>query len=297
MTTQDMDETVTRFAPSPTGGLHLGHGFSAMLGWALAHGTGGRWLVRMEDIDTARCRPEYAAGILDDLHWLGLAPDGVVWRQSDRLPDHAAALERLRGLGVIYPCRCTRADIAAAANAPHGPEGPLYPGTCRGRHVPTGGAAWRLDAGRAAALAGPLWFEVATAGRVAVAPALLGDFVVARRDAGVAYHLAVVVDDAAQGVSDVVRGEDLLAACHGQRLLQALLGYPAPRYHHHLLLLGPDGKRLAKRDRAATLAGRRAAGATPDEVQAAWRPALAAALRQSARRWLRFGMAAAPFQG
>ncbi|WP_188945570.1 tRNA glutamyl-Q(34) synthetase GluQRS [Polymorphobacter multimanifer] len=297
MTTQHIDEIVTRFAPSPTGALHLGHGFSAMLGWALAQGTGGRWRARIEDSDTLRCRPEHAAGILEDLHWLGLHPDGPVWRQSERLPDYAAALEHLRGLGVIYPCICTRADIAAAGNAPHGPEGLLYPGTCRGRDEATGDAAWRLDAVQAAALAGPLWFEDAGAGRVAVDPSLLGDFVVARRDAGVAYHLAVVVDDAAQGITDVVRGDDLLPACHGQRLLQALLGLPGPRYHHHPLLLGPAGKRLAKRDEAVTLADRRAADASPHALVAAWTPMLAAALRQSARMWPRFAMAAAAFQG
>jgi glutamyl-Q tRNA(Asp) synthetase len=268
MTTQDMEEIVTRFAPSPTGLLHLGHAASALTGWQLARTAGGRWLVRMEDLDAGRSRPEYEAAILEDLAWLGLQPDGPVLRQSTRGAAYAEALARLRALGVIYPCQCTRADIAGAASAPQGPDGPLYPGTCRLRPASPQQAAWRLDVARAAALVGPLLFEDAALGRVAVVPALLGDIVVARRDAGVAYHLAVVVDDAHQGVSDVVRGDDLRPATHPQRLLQALLGLPAPRYHHHPLVCGPDGKRLAKRNHGMTLAGLRQNGRSPAQILA-----------------------------
>lgn len=270
MTTPDIDvdkAIVSRFAPSPTGRLHLGHVLSAWSGWAMAWAQGGRWLVRMEDIDAARCRADYEAGILEDLAWLGLDWDGPVLRQSERLPVYAAALERLRVMGVIYPCVCTRADIAAAGGAPHGPEGLLYPGTCRGRDVDAAGAAWRLDAGLAAAMVGELWFD--DGGLVRVDAARMGDFVVARKDAGAAYHLAVVVDDAFQGVSDVVRGEDLREACHGQRILQALLGLPGVRYHHHRLVLGRDGMRLAKRDEALTVLAMRARGMAAVDVLAA----------------------------
>jgi len=224
----------------------------------------------MEDIDAGRCKPEHEAGIMADLAWLGLVPGGPVLRQSDRRPAYAKALDRLRALGVIYPCHCTRADLAAAASAPHlpltGPDGPLYPGTCRLTPVPPQGAAWRLDAARAAARAGPLAFEDATLGRVTVDPQLLGDIAVSRRDAGIAYHLAVVVDDAYQLVTDVVRGQDLRPATHPQRLLQALLGLPAPRYHHHPLITDPDGKRLAKRDAGMTIAGLRAQGWSPAQI-------------------------------
>jgi glutamyl-Q tRNA(Asp) synthetase len=261
-----MDEIVTRFAPSPTGLLHLGHALSALMGWQLARAAGGRWLVRMEDIDAGRCRAEYEAAILEDLAWLGLEPDGPVLRQSGRSAAYMQALDRLRGLGVIYPCQCTRADLAAAASAPQGPEGPLYPGSCRRRPAAPEGAAWRLDAGRAAALVGPLGFEDAVLGTVPVDAERLGDIIVARRDTGVAYHLAVVIDDAHQGVSDVVRGEDLRAATHPQRLLQALLGLPVPRYHHHRLIIGPDGKRLAKRSGGMTLAGLRQKGWSPAQI-------------------------------
>ncbi len=269
MTTPDMVADfplVTRFAPSPTGLLHLGHALSAMLGWRLARAGGGRWLVRMEDIDTARCRPEHEAAILEDLAWLGLAPDGPVWRQSERAEAYGAALDKLRALGLIYACQCTRGDIAAAAAAPHGPEGPLYPGTCRSLGLVEG--AWRIDAARAAAIAGPLFRHDRTGSTRGVDPLALGDFVVARRGLGTSYHLAVVVDDAAQGVSLVVRGEDLDEATHAQRLLQAVLGLPAPRYLHHPLLCGADGKRLAKRDASASLAALRAAGMTAEACRA-----------------------------
>ena len=267
-----MDSVVTRFAPSPTGPLHLGHAYSALTGRALADAHGGRFLLRIEDIDRTRCRPAWEAAILRDLRWLGIGWDGPVVRQSERLPAYAAALDHLKALGVVYPCTCTRADIAAAASAPHGPEGPLYPGTCRSLQRPGDSAAWRLDVRAALDLTGPLAWRDATAGTIAADPAALGDIVVARRDIGASYALAVVVDDAWAGVTDVVRGLDLFDATHAQRLLQALLGLPAPRYHHHPLVLGPDGRRLAKRDGSASLAWLRDHGATPDTVRAALPP-------------------------
>lgn len=269
----DKSPLTTRFAPSPTGLLHRGHALSALLAWRLARSRGGRFILRIEDIDTTRCRPPFEAAILADLAWLGLDWDGPVWRQSERGPHYRAALDRLVALGVAYPCFCTRADIAAAASAPHGPEGPVYPGTCR--HLPAAEradrlarepAAWRLDIGAALAITGPLTWHDGWAGRQAARPQDGGDIIIARRDIGTAYALAVVVDDAAQGVTDVVRGVDLFAATHAQRLLQALLGLPAPCYHHHPLVLGADGKRLAKRDAGETLAALRQAGARPEAV-------------------------------
>ena len=269
------DGFTTRFAPSPTGGLHLGHACSARMAHDLARAAGGRFLLRIEDIDTTRCRPEHEAGILDDLAWLGLTWDGPVWRQSERGPVYRAALDELVALGVAYPCFCTRADIAAAASAPHGPDGPVYPGTCRAL-TPTERAArlastapaWRLDVARALARTGPLRWHDAAAGWQTADPLAGGDIVIARRDIGTAYALAVVVDDAAQGITDVVRGCDLFHATHAQRLLQALLGLPTPRYHHHRLIAGPDGQRLAKRDAALTLSALRTAGRTADEIYA-----------------------------
>jgi glutamyl-Q tRNA(Asp) synthetase len=263
----------TRFAPSPTGLLHRGHAFSALMGWRLARANAGRFVLRIEDIDTTRCRPEFEAAILDDLAWLGLDWDGPVWRQSERSAAYRAALDWLVACGVAYPCFCTRADIAAAASAPHGPEGPLYPGTCRAldaasraarlaREVP----AWRLDVGAALAHTGPLHWHDRAAGWQAADAQRLGDIVIARRDVGTAYALAVVVDDAAQGITDVVRGVDLFDATHSQRLLQALLGLPTPRYHHHPLILGSDGQRLAKRDGQQTLSAWRIAGHSPTEL-------------------------------
>jgi len=264
----------TRFAPSPTGLLHRGHALSALLAWRMARANGGRFILRIEDIDTTRCRPAFEAAILEDLAWLGLDWDGPVWRQSERGPVYRAALDRLVAMDVAYPCFCTRADIAAAASAPHGPEGPLYPGTCRrlapeerARRLASEAAAWRLDVAAALAITGPLDWHDAWAGPQQADPAAQGDFVVARRDIGTAYTLAVVVDDAAQGVTDVVRGRDLFEATHGQRLLQALLGLAVPRYHHHPLVLGSDGRRLAKRDAGETLAALRATGADPAQLR------------------------------
>jgi glutamyl-Q tRNA(Asp) synthetase len=262
---------VTRFAPSPTGRLHLGHGYSALLAHDFAPARRGRFLLRIEDIDRGRCRAEHVEAILDDLPWLGIEWHGPVVFQSARMALYAEALDALKALGVVYPCFCTRADIAreiaASQSAPHGPDGPLYPGTCRdlpdaerAARLVSEDHAWRIDMARAAALAGPLDWHDASAGRVGADPLLLGDVVLARKDAGTSYHLAVTVDDAAQGVTDVVRGTDLFHATHVHRLLQALLGLPTPDYHHHALLVGEDGKRLAKRDGAPTLAAMRERG-------------------------------------
>ena len=271
----DKPPLTTRFAPSPTGLLHRGHAFSAVTAWGLARASGGRFVLRIEDIDATRCRPEFEAAILDDLAWLGLDWDGPVWRQSDRTAAYAAALAQLVQMGVAYPCFCTRADIAAAANAPHGSEGPLYPGTCRQLDAATRKArlareqpAWRLDVAAALTISGPLAWHDASAGWQQAAPQLMGDIVIARRDVGTAYALAVVVDDAAQGVTDVVRGTDLFEATHSQRLLQALLGLPSPRYHHHPLILGDDGKRLAKRDAGETIRAWRESGRSAADLLA-----------------------------
>ncbi|MDR7100943.1 tRNA glutamyl-Q(34) synthetase GluQRS [Croceicoccus sp. BE223] len=251
---------VTRFAPSPNGPLHLGHAFSAIVAHDLARERGGRFLVRIEDIDGARSRREFAEGALADLAWLGLSHDGEAIRQSDRIASHAAALERLRARGLVYPCRCTRAEIAAAARE-SGPDGPVYPGTCRNvRFVPDGPVAWRLDMARAMAEAGPLTWDDEIAGRQVASPDLFGDVVLARKDAPGSYHLAVTLDDAADGVTLVTRGLDLFAASHVHRLLQALLGLPVPTWHHHALIVEVDGGKLAKRRGSPALADRRLAG-------------------------------------
>ncbi|MEI9885674.1 MAG: tRNA glutamyl-Q(34) synthetase GluQRS [Rhizomicrobium sp.] len=280
---------VTRFAPSPTGYLHLGHAFAALT----ARGAGTRFLLRIEDIDTARCREEFVDAIFEDLDWLGLAWEEPVLRQSNRSDAYRAALRRLDGL--TYPCFCTRKEIAEeiahAIEAPHffdlaapqpGPDGPIYPGTCRhlspqerARKI-AGGAlyALRLDAAKAAAYAGPLSFEELSAGpagergTIAVDPLLFGDIVLARKDMPAAYHLAVVVDDAHQGVTRVTRGNDLFAATHVQRLLQALLGLPEPQYAHHRLILDEQGKKFSKRDRAVTLRSLREDGVTLRAIRA-----------------------------
>jgi glutamyl-Q tRNA(Asp) synthetase len=264
---------ITRFAPSPTGLLHCGHAFSAAMAWRLARAAGGQFVLRIEDIDTTRCRPAFEAAILEDLAWLGLHWDGPVWRQSARGAIYRAALDRLVAMGAAYPCFCTRADIAAAVAAPHGPEGPVYPGTCRhlpaperARRLASETPAWRLDVAAALAISGPLRWHDSRAGWQDADASAGGDVVIARRDVGSAYALAVVVDDAAQGITDVVRGEDLFHATHAQRLLQALLGLPTPRYHHHRLLRGVDGRRLAKRDAGETLQALRQSGVEADQI-------------------------------
>jgi glutamyl-Q tRNA(Asp) synthetase len=270
---------VTRFAPSPTGYLHLGHVRSAWEGWGAAREAGGRFLLRIEDIDRMRCRMEFDRAILDDLGWLGLDWDGPVRRQSEHFTDYGAALVRLDEAGALYPCFCTRkeiqAEITRAGGAPQGEAAPIYPGTCR--HLATAertariaaGAdyALRLDVATAAARTGPLgWSEDGHA--IAATPEALGDVVLARKDAPVSYHLAVTVDDGLQGVTLVTRGRDLFAATHIHRLLQALLGLPTPAYRHHVLLTDGSGRRLAKRDRALTVRAMRQAGMSPTQILA-----------------------------
>ena len=241
-------QTVTRFAPSPTGRLHLGHAYAALFAADRAARAGGRFLVRIEDIDRSRCRPEFEAGILEDLAWLGLEWEEPVRRQSDHMADYADALASLDRRGLIYPCFCTRKEIEAAATAPHGPEGPPYPGTCRALGEDERMA--RMARGDAYAL------------RLTE-----GDTVVARKDVRTSYHLAVVVDDALQGVTLVTRGEDLAFAVPIQNRLQRLLGLPVPGYEHHPVLTDASGRRLAKRDRSLTLESLREAGVTPGEVR------------------------------
>lgn len=265
--------TVTRFAPSPNGLLHLGHAWSAIVAHDRASRDGGTFLLRIEDIDGARSRPELAEGFRADLAWLGLS-----WRevtpQSQRIAAYRAAADRLRASGLLYPCRCTRAEIAAAATA-HGPDGPLYPGTCRTRAIAAEGeVAWRIDMARAIALAGPLTWTDERRGVQRAEPGMFGDVVLWRKDAPASYHLAATLDDAADGVDVVTRGIDLFRASHVHRLLQALLGLPVPRWHHHAVLVGPDGRKLAKRRDAPGLAERRLAGEDGARLAAALRDGL-----------------------
>jgi glutamyl-Q tRNA(Asp) synthetase len=271
----------TRFAPSPTGLLHLGHAHAALAAWNAARRAGGRFLLRIEDIDGTRCRPEFTEAIAADLAWLGLRWDGPVRVQSRHMPEYRAALDRLAARGLLYPCFCTRAEIArevaAAGAAPHGPEGPPYPGTCR-RLAPSLRAArlaagephaLRLDMAAALAFAPPgLSYEEAGEGRLRCDPAPFGDVVLARKEVPASYHLCVTHDDALQGVTLVTRGEDLRPATHLHRLLQALMGWPEPRYAHHPLLADAAGRRLAKRDGAPSLRALREAGRSPAELRA-----------------------------
>lgn len=250
---------VTRFAPSPNGQLHLGHALSAIVAHDLARQGGGRFLFRIEDIDGPRSRPELADAFRRDLAWLGLEWEEVP-AQSTRLASYAAAAEALKARGLLYPCTCTRSEIEAAGARP-GLEGLIYPGTCKHRPPdPSRPAAWRLDAANALAETGPLVWEDALAGPQAVDLSGLGDVVLVRKDLPASYHLAVTLDDAADGVTLVTRGADLFAASHVHRTLQALLGLPVPRWHHHRLLTGPDGEKLAKRRGSPALAQRREGG-------------------------------------
>jgi glutamyl-Q tRNA(Asp) synthetase len=273
----------TRFAPSPTGYLHLGHAYSALTAWGSAGAAGGECLLRIEDLDLTRVRPEYEPALKEDLAWLGLGWPEPVLRQSEHQVRYAAALERLGARGLTYPCSCSRADIRAALSAPHPQAGSalqVYPGTCRGRSMADRrpGDAIRLDLGRALAQADAtvLTFEEqgpSHAGVHRVEPAFLaaaiGDVVLGRKDTqAAAYHLAVVVDDAWQGITHVVRGEDLWEVTPLHRLMQALLDLPVPIWHHHRLVADATGKRLAKRDHARALRTLRAEGITPDEVRA-----------------------------
>ena len=274
---------ITRFAPSPTGRLHRGHAFSALTAVTASRKRGGRFLLRIEDIDAGRCRPEHEAAILDDLAWLGLSWEQPVRRQSEHLADYEAALDRLATRGLVYRCFKTRKELAQAAlSAPHGPAeafrgGPIHPNE-EDRWLDEGKPfAWRLSLDAAhEALRGfhKLRFDEkgegpgGEHGRIQARPELAGDVVLARKDVGVAYHLACVVDDALQGVTDVVRGADLFEACHIQRLLQALLDLPTPVYRHHRLILDQTGERLAKRKGGETLGDLRAAGMSGARLRA-----------------------------
>lgn len=266
---------VTRFAPSPSGYLHLGHAFAALFAWKRAQETGGTFLLRIEDSDIQRSRPGFVTALMEDLAWLGLRWPEPVRYQSAHGADYQAALDQLQAQGVLYPCFCTRKtiqeEIARAAQAPHGPEEHLYPGLCR--HLPVAERGQRLASGQpyvlrldlaaAQARSGPLFWQDRQHGRQQARPQLLGDVVLARKDAPASYHLSVVVDDARQGVTLVTRGVDLFAATHLHRLLQALLGLPTPDYQHHPLVTDASGRRLAKRDQAQTLRSLRHAGLSP----------------------------------
>jgi len=272
---------VTRFAPSPTGFLHAGHAFAAFTAFRRAREAGGRFLLRIEDIDPDRCRPQFMDAILEDLAWLGISWDGEVLLQSTRLSAYRNCLSGLYARELVYPCFCSRADVrrevAASAAAPHGPDGaPLYPGTCRRLSANERAArlgagaphAWRLDAARAMEGAPALTFIEEGVGEVPARPALFGDVVLGRRDAPASYHLCVTHDDAAQGVTLVTRGEDLAPATHVHRLLQHVMGWPTPVYAHHPLVRDAEGRRLAKRDGAVSLRALRAAGVQAAEVVA-----------------------------
>lgn len=274
--------TTTRFAPSPTGLLHLGHAYSALHAASFVDGfDGGRFLVRIEDIDRSRCRPEFEAAILDDLAWLGLTWERPVRRQSDNMDDYRAALDRLETMGLLYKCFHSRKELDEALSAPHnrpmtGPDGPAVTGTDalmpedeRARREAAGEPyALRLRMTEAVRRAGPLTWRDRTHGEQAARPELFGDVVLARKDAATSYHLAVTVDDALQGVTLVTRGEDLFQATHVHRVLQALLDLPVPGYAHHPLLVDPEtGRRFAKRDRSLTLKALRDSGVTAAEVR------------------------------
>jgi glutamyl-Q tRNA(Asp) synthetase len=270
---------ITRFAPSPTGYLHLGHAHAALFARRAAD-SGGRFLLRIEDIDAGRCNPAFEAAIFDDLAWLGVSWEEPVRRQSAHIADYAAPLTRLQEMGLLYPCFCTRREIreeiARSCQAPHGPDGPHYPGTCkrmdparrRDRLAAGHDHVLRLDVTAAAAHAGPLTWHDRGRGAQAATPQLFGDVVLARKDVATSYHLAVTVDDAIQGITLVTRGEDLFPATHIHRLLQALLDLPVPEWHHHGLLLDAHGNRLAKRSDAQSIRALRTAGHTPAQVRA-----------------------------
>lgn len=272
------EKCVTRFAPSPSGRLHLGHALAARVAVQEAERRGGICYLRLEDLDVTRCRPEYADGILEDMAWLGLEFEPEVWVQSRRFSHYEAALEKLRAQGVVYPCFCSRREVmeevARMGGAPQGEAGEIYPGTCRvlseGERVARlergEVPSWRLDCRRASEMTGILTWRDERHGEFLCRPELLGDVILARKDCPASYHLAVVVDDAAQSVTLVTRGEDLLSATGVHRTLQALLGLPVPVWLHHPLVVDTAGKRLAKRDRARSIAEIRAEGRTPAEV-------------------------------
>ena len=274
--------SIFRFAPSPNGALHLGHAYSALMNARLAAAAGGRLLLRIEDLDRTRCKPEYESAIRDDLAWLGLEFAGATRRQSEHGDDYARALDALRMRGLAYPCFCSRGKVAAAASGRDPDGAPLYPGTCRSlaprdvaaRLAASEPAAWRLDSASARAVvnADLTWREFGeseTETRCVAEPAAWGDFVLRGRDAAASYHLAVVVDDALQEISDVVRGRDLFAATSVHRLLQVLLGLPAPRYRHHRLVLDGAGDKMSKSAASTALGALRAQGATADDLRVA----------------------------
>jgi glutamyl-Q tRNA(Asp) synthetase len=268
---------LTRFAPSPNGPLHLGHAYAAICAHDFARAQGGCFLLRIEDIDGTRSRPEHIDGIVRDLRWLGLdwdGPngDGEVIFQSTRIASYRAALERLNEMGLVYRCRCTRSEIAQAikqSRVPHGPDGPVYPGTCRGREIDDGSQyCWRLDMAAAMQRAGlTKWTDLAGGEQIAD-PALFGDIVLWRKDAPASYHLAATLDDAADGVTHVVRGQDLFAYTAVHVLLQKLLGLLQPLYWHHRLLIGENGEKLSKSKASAALAQRRGAGEDGEKLAA-----------------------------
>ncbi len=273
-----LHKTVTRFAPSPTGFLHLGHAYAALAAAARARAAGGRFLLRIENIDATRCRPDYEAAILEDMEWLGIAWDGPVRRQADHLADYAAVLDGLAERELLYPCFCTRAEIERevmrSGSAPHGPDGLIYPGTCARLPRAVAAAAiaagrphcWRLHMARALSEAGPLSYEELGVGAVRCDPLAFGDVVLARKDCPGSYHLCVTHDDAVQGVTLVTRGEELRAATDIHRLLQALMGWPAPAYAHHALLTDGRGEKLSKRAGALSLRVLRAQGLSAAEA-------------------------------
>ena len=275
---------VTRFAPSPTGRLHRGHAFSALTAWRAARDVGGRFLLRIEDIDPTRCKPEFETAIVEDLAWMGLDWDGPVRRQSDHLADYAAVIDTLDQRGLLYRCFRTRKEILdGIGDAPHGPVEAARPGPHPAGEeaaLLAGGRpfAWRLSLDRAREALAADWDTLTfveqgagpngETGVIRARPETAGDVVLARKDAGAAYHVAVTHDDALQGVTHVIRGEDLFEATHIQVLIQALMGWPRPVYRHHRLLAGPDGRRYAKRDRSVTLAELRAGGVTAEALRA-----------------------------
>jgi len=280
-----MNETspiLTRFAPSPTGLLHVGHAYAALFAQKIARDHGGKMLLRIEDIDVGRCRPEFEEAIFEDLAWLGLSWDTPVRRQSEHMADYQAALDVLMDMGVLYPCFCTRKEILheieTAQGAPHltthGPDGPIYPGTCRKlsederiAKIKSGTPfALRLDMDLAMDGTGALVWTDLDKGEVTATPEIFGDVVLARKDTPTSYHLSVTVDDHDQGIRIVTRGMDLFPATHIHRLLQALLKLDTPLYHHHNLILQPDGQRLAKRNKAETLQKLRECGCNPCDI-------------------------------
>lgn len=265
---------VTRFAPSPTGRLHLGHAFAARFAHDRARENNGKFLLRIEDIDPVRCKPEFIDGILEDLDWLGLKWDEQPVRQSERLDFYADALQKLKDRGVLYPCVCTRkeieSEIARMGHAPHAGETAVYPGTCRGKHLDLSRFdrwSWRLDIEKSLRQIGEsLFFVDESRGRVKANPAIFGDIILARKETPASYHLCSVLDDAAQGVTLVTRGEDLFDSTHVHRLLQALLGLDTPLYYHHRLISDAEGRRLAKRDQSVTIKFLREKGLNPAEI-------------------------------